>query len=68
LHKIAFFNVNVHFVREKANAVPESETLFVSPETVKSVYISVVCSEKLWGLFILIDDLLLFIMIQSNVQ
>lgn len=42
--------------------------LFVSAEIVKSVCVSVVCSEKLWGLFILMNDSLQFIVIQSNVQ
>lgn len=63
-----FSNLSTHLVHEKTKEVPESETLFVSVEIIKSVCISVIHSEELWGLFLLMNDLLQIMMIQSNVQ
>lgn len=46
-----FFTENVHFLHEKENVFPESGIVFVSAEIAKSLCISVLCFEKLWGLF-----------------
>lgn len=40
---------NVHFLHENENAFPE--IVFVSAEIAKSLCVSMLCSEKLWGLF-----------------
>lgn len=45
-----FFSMkNVHFLYENENAFPE--IVFVSAEIAKSLCVSMLCSEKLWGLF-----------------